>query len=1041
MTIFPPLIVKASAGSGKTHELSSRYLGLLSYGEKPSSILGTTFTRKAAAEIQERIFLRLARAVLSPKECSELNAALGSPAKVRSATEVAALLEGLVSQQHTLAISTLDGFFQVVARLFPLELGLVPEWRVMDDHEERGLIDTALHRLLASRGVQGLADLVRLFSNRESSRQVHDRLAGTIGKHLKESNLIPKEAWGWLAPREFPAGAEITRWLDTLAKLTSPLTAQGEPNKVWAAAVATLQDLLQRKEWDKVREAGLVKAVLAGKEQFGRKPIASVDRASLREIGVRCGDALVEMLRRKTLAVAELTGELSKLVEEEKRAAGVVSFSDVKQVLAEHRDDLSLAELFYRLDGKVHHILFDEFQDTSPLEWRALTPLVEEILSQARDDRSFLCVGDMKQALYGWRGGAAELFDVVRRRFPHVEEVTRNESRRCAQPVLDFVNLVFARFDERASLSEYPAAAMAWSKRFTPHYATNASTPGFVSVEELPAPTEQADSPTGIERALEVVRELHAKNPSLTIGVLFRKNDDLREFASAATSGPAPLAVSEEGGTRLWRSPAVRMIAALLTLLDHPADREAYFLLAASPLGRALQLGAFNTQGDIERLLPPLRKKLIEEGLGSLVASVGSLVRPYCEPSEWRRVQQLITFAFRARPGTVRTDTFVETLREHKVDDPTESAVRALTIHGAKGLEFDAVVLPELAEPLVKSSVDYLATFRSSAELPPERVCAGLTKSVRDAAPELAEMITQIEANQLTESLSVLYVALTRAKHALYLILPPWSESESKRKYSDFIRESLGGAEPLRAPWESGDSSWWKKVKGGARRPAARSEIPSQIHFPAIDPGKRRGLPRRTPSSAEGTPAERRARVVAPIAPMAAQRGSVLHALLAECEWVRDGESAAPLSESSIHRLGLTTDQSKRYSDRVKALFAHKAVREVFRKDSFVQGPDEEVELWREKPFLVRDEDALLTGTFDRVVVVRRKGVPVRAQLFDFKTDSLGDVSTEERVARVRFYEPQLGLYREALAKLLQLPPTAIAATLVFTDLGEVHHV
>ena len=76
------------------------------------------------------------------------------------------------------------------------------------------------------------------------------------------------------------------------------------------------------------------------------------------------------------------------------------------------RYQLAMA-LLYRLDARVEHLLLDEFQDTSRLQWRALLPLVEEILSWGDGSRTLFAVGDPKQAIYGWRGGCVELFDVL----------------------------------------------------------------------------------------------------------------------------------------------------------------------------------------------------------------------------------------------------------------------------------------------------------------------------------------------------------------------------------------------------------------------------------------------------------------------------------------------------------------------------------------------------------------------------------------------------------------------------------------------------
>ena len=143
---FRPLVIKASAGTGKTYQLSSRFLKLLAAGETPDRILATTFTRKAAAEIQERVFLRLAKRALA-----EIAGQAASPEEqaVFGNTSASALLGALLKQQHRLKICTLDSFFSSIAKNFALELGLKPQWSIRSEPEEVELVRQAIQRLCA----------------------------------------------------------------------------------------------------------------------------------------------------------------------------------------------------------------------------------------------------------------------------------------------------------------------------------------------------------------------------------------------------------------------------------------------------------------------------------------------------------------------------------------------------------------------------------------------------------------------------------------------------------------------------------------------------------------------------------------------------------------------------------------------------------------------------------------------------------------------------------------------------------------------------
>ena len=100
-----------------------------------------------------------------------------------------------------------------------------------------------------------------------------------------------------------------------------------------------------------------------------------------------------------------------------------------------------LEEIVYRLNGHVAHLLLNEFQDTSALQWRVLRPFVQRVVGGA--DRSLFCVGNVKQAIYGWRGGVAEIFDAVDEEFGPLPVRALNESFRSSLVVIDCVNRVF----------------------------------------------------------------------------------------------------------------------------------------------------------------------------------------------------------------------------------------------------------------------------------------------------------------------------------------------------------------------------------------------------------------------------------------------------------------------------------------------------------------------------------------------------------------------------------------------------------------------
>lgn len=134
----PHVVILASAGTGKTFQLTNRYLTLLRSGS-PERILASTFTRKAAGEILDRILVRLASAITDAKELSRLQQFVGHPEITRD--ECLQLLQQLTRQLHRVQISTLDALFSKLASSHTFELGFPPGWRLIEEVESARLID------------------------------------------------------------------------------------------------------------------------------------------------------------------------------------------------------------------------------------------------------------------------------------------------------------------------------------------------------------------------------------------------------------------------------------------------------------------------------------------------------------------------------------------------------------------------------------------------------------------------------------------------------------------------------------------------------------------------------------------------------------------------------------------------------------------------------------------------------------------------------------------------------------------------------------
>jgi ATP-dependent helicase/nuclease subunit A len=171
----------------------------------------------------------------------------------------------------------------------------------------------------------------------------------------------------------------------------------------------------------------------------------------------------------------------------------------------------------------------DEFQDTSPEQWRVLQPLAQRVT--AGQQTSFFCVGDVKQAIYGWRGGVAEIFDAIDRQLNGLEPKSLNVSYRSSPAVIETVNRVFAGITNHPNLRQASAAVRRWCERFETHQTARSDLPGYAQLQTAPLADEgQAQRDVTLDFAAGQIAELTRQAPGRSVGVLVRKNQTVGQL-------------------------------------------------------------------------------------------------------------------------------------------------------------------------------------------------------------------------------------------------------------------------------------------------------------------------------------------------------------------------------------------------------------------------------------------------------------------------------------------------------------------------------
>ena len=958
-------LIEASAGTGKTQSLGNRLIELLRAGVKPQDIVALTFSRAAAGEIFERFVSLLA-------DGAATNAA------------DAALLRSVLATQHLSQIGTLDSFLMRIVRAFPLELGLIGDMTIIDDFEaasERSAVSFSILRRTDAKLKRAFADAFALAMNREDVRSFADSYRRFVKAwHELVTDMPSKRSWGCpdaIWGRD-PAFAHVTeRELAAAADAIEGIF-DGAP---WSDFVAWVRNF--RGSFGTPR--GIAKKLLDDVDPFAGDALEfSFSRRTYsltRDQTLRVRDALtcvfgyvVRMKLELARGVYGLISAFEAAYDAKVRRAGKLVFADVPRLIASLLDDKRLA-LEYRMDSRIQAWALDEFQDTSREQWKALSNLIDE--AKQSDDKSVFIVGDSKQAIYGWRNGDVRIFAGERDSGMYEVNPLR-ETYRSGPAIVEAVNRVFA---SGRIFSEFPA----W--KCPEHKTAKPGLSGFVRVAESPG-RSMDDFVEPVYAALKAVVGEKASDPrrrGLSAAVLVRRNK-FGEMLANRLKALGMEGIVWEGESAILDTPALSGFLDLMQLADHPGDAVAYRHFRMTPLAAAKYPDGVPSAAEVSR---EMALSFTMRGMVRTLRELRELL-PADPDTAWSRFTEgRFTDMLRAAaefeqcmsPGTRLADFAAFLNAKTKRVIAEDGMIKIITIHRSKGLGFDYVVLPLYEwEPLTAEPKGPLIGDGWVLPDPGVRVAKAV------GGLEAAYALRKDRVEQ--EALCTYYVAMTRAKLAMTIVLNP---AGSSLRFSDIVRSA--GLDDLANPDV-------RLVAGNAaERPDAAAGASGAAEFRR---GPRVMVRRRLPSLGfrEGMSAGELFTQGGRTS--ALKRGTSAHAEYEGIEWI---DAAA--AKNGFER-------------------------------AFVR-PEGFVALWREKPFEVFADGAWTSGRFDRVVFWRAGG-EMHATVMDFKTNRpLHGEGADAFAERMRVaYSGQMRAYRAAVSALAGIPPEHVEARLCLAETGAV---
>lgn len=1060
-------VILASAGSGKTFRLSDRVIQLLAHGAQPEQIVALTFTRAAAGEFAAKTLAKLAAAATDPAQAAALGLRLNLP---HASAVCRRLLRSTLLSMHRMTLGTLDSFFARLVSSYPTEIGLDGQpLRILDETEQKRIRRQLISRLVRETPDHELDQLWTTLRALQGGRESAEPL-GLLETQIELLHglfTLAPEAKRWARPPQLresamlgstaPTDAEVADAAHTFVTWLERQTFNATFRKTLAKhaeAVARMrhQTDLTESQWALLgqRMLPLLTSTPAaeGSVSYGNQTVTfPLDIVvAYRVLARRAHHLSLQAAEAKTRALHHLLARYETLYGAEIRQRGLLTFQDYVTLLLHAEKAGTKLDLDYRLDCQIRHWLFDEFQDTSTAQWLVLKNNLEEAVTDTDNWRTSFFVGDLKQSLYRWRGGNAELLRRVSEdaRWLGPNAPTRlDTTRRCSAPVVEMVNTLLGDLRPHG-LFFSPAAARKWAGVFHPH-ASGALHPekGETLWVQLRSANEDDEEQDGVTAQANWIAadlrhhglvEGHLLKRGLTCAVLVSSNDQAAKITDALRK--RGIEAADEAQTSVATdNPFTAGLTALVALAAHPSDALSRGLAQMAPTA-ARYVAAV---GGLEAVPSRIAAIFLAGGAEAVVQAYLAHAQLEGDDNATRflrkRQQQLLNLAVAFdQMGERRLEALTEHLQSaQQRDSANPRAVQVLTIHRSKGLEYTAVYLPCLNNPLhklvdVRTQLPLISAHPD--DLSPDWIlCRPQEATSRCDPAGLGRVLDAEIADSAYESLCKLYVGMTRAIRRLVLVTTElsastrrkWGSDELHGKYDcamlvEAVFEKAGftaselnlpAARSAQVRWRNGTSEWLSAAEH-AESPSAPLRA-----LPTFSSARR--LERLRPSQVDQTfsgpwhPARD---------PHAGREfGTRVHELFEQLEWdchafVRHlAERKAAAAEGSPTAEAITT---------IEHCLAHPAV------TALLTSPGAGAELWREQPALLLHEGKMISAMFDRVQILPGRS----AVIIDYKTN----VGLPEDL--LTHYRAQMLLYRTSVATLCGLPEASVRCFLIHVRSG-----
>ncbi len=746
------MALKASAGSGKTFALSVRFLALLFKGANPSEILTLTFTKKATAEMKERILDYLK--ILQKENLEDEKEKEKSQNILKELEEKYRLDPSFVQNSAQkiyqrflnaeIRISTIDAFFQSTLRKFCWFVGLSANFEVNEDtkvHQQQ--LNASFLSALNNEQLEELSVFITQCLSYDSY---------TSDSILERLRFLKNKLYLFDPNKKEPAFDE-EGFLEKLRSLNQQIqsveTASNEAKKAIKC--------------DDFR--GFLNSSLTWLEKKGEYRYFKKFKDEIPTLESECEEIENDLKRYYESRESALFKKFPKFIQLYDKATSKIqaldfdAIKDKVHALLNGYEEMPAEFFYFRLDSKIAHILIDEFQDTSLNDYKILAPFIDEIkagIGQAKWHRSVFFVGDVKQSIYGFRGSFSSLFESVSKDFYH-DNLEFNH--RSSPLIINYVNTIFKK-----AYQNFPTAYL--EQKYPKASSNKHARDGYVKVSLVADERELL-----LEQILQEAKNLleHRIDPK-DITLLCATNDDALEIKNYLQKNLSAIRPSTESSAKLSQFVESKIIKNALeyALAEEPYKpfyKHSVLKLAGYLHDDAIALAGFNPK---------------KESVAGFVWKVMELFELYGECAQ---------ICLELAVGCEDANEFLEKLEAKEIASFKAEGAQIMTIHKSKGMQFPYVIVCErLGKPKTNNSNQFLEEY-SGTEL--TRLYYRM-KNREVVDKDYARALDKEEAAKDHEEINVYYVAFTRAELGLIVVAKDKDQKKDKKESKNKgMREKL----------------------------------------------------------------------------------------------------------------------------------------------------------------------------------------------------------------------------------------------------------